>query len=74
MMQEFHWTLVSWMVRIFAPMLMATCARACQWMKSLSVLIVFMFLARILSVVGPGGSMRGSPHGSFFVGTVSVFW
>jgi len=43
MMREFHCILVSWIVRIFAPILMATCAKACQWMKPLSVLIMLIF-------------------------------
>jgi len=55
-------------------MSMATCARACQWMKSLSVLIMLTFLARILRVVGPGGMMRGSPHNLFLVGAVIGVW
>jgi len=56
---------------MFAPMSTATWAKARQWMKSLSVFIVLTFFARIRRVVGPGGSMSESPHGSFLVGVMS---
>jgi len=72
--RAFHWRFVSWIVRMFAPMSTATCTRARQWMKSLSVFIILTFLARMRRMLGPGLLMSESPHGSFLVGGIIGVW